>query len=77
MFGYILTVTLLAAWIQVSEGNEAVAAVFKSGTGFKHGGAVVAESKCWSMLKGGFTSDATGPAELYFEVIFFVRVFEF
>ncbi|TYI37516.1 hypothetical protein ES332_A03G217700v1 [Gossypium tomentosum] len=61
------TLYSFSAWIQVSEGNEAVAAVFKTGTGFKHGGAVVAESKCWSMLKGGFTSDATGPAELYFE----------
>ncbi|KAK8562817.1 hypothetical protein V6N12_010886 [Hibiscus sabdariffa] len=57
-----------SAWIQVSEGNESVAAVFKTATGFKHAGAVVAESKCWSMLKGGFTSDSTGPAELYFEI---------
>ncbi|XP_022725061.1 uncharacterized protein LOC111281644 [Durio zibethinus] len=56
-----------SAWIQVSEGNAPVAAVFKTATGFKHAGAVVAESKCWSMLKGGFTSDASGPAELYFE----------
>ncbi|KAL4280435.1 hypothetical protein GQ457_03G003660 [Hibiscus cannabinus] len=56
-----------SAWIQVSEGNESVAAVFKTSTGFKHAGAVVAESKCWSMLKGGFTSDSTGSAELYFE----------
>ncbi|KHG22781.1 Sulfhydryl oxidase 1 [Gossypium arboreum] len=63
------TLYSFSAWIQVSEGNEAVAAEFKTGTGFKHGGAVVAESKCWSMLKGGFTSDATGPAELYFEVM--------
>ncbi|KAE8670009.1 putative Glycosyl hydrolase family 10 protein [Hibiscus syriacus] len=28
---------------------------------------LVAESKCWSMLKGCFASDSTGPAELYFE----------
>ncbi|OMO73882.1 Glycoside hydrolase, family 10 [Corchorus capsularis] len=56
-----------SAWVQVSEGNEPVTAVFKTETGFKHAAAVVAESKCWSMLKGGFTSDASGPAELYFE----------
>ncbi|GMJ12860.1 hypothetical protein like AT4G33840 [Hibiscus trionum] len=61
------TLYSFSAWIQVSEGNESVAAVFKTATGFKHAGAVVAESKCWSMLKGGFTSDSTGPAELYFE----------
>ncbi|XVE93510.1 hypothetical protein REPUB_Repub01dG0199000 [Reevesia pubescens] len=56
-----------SAWIQLSEGNAPVTAVFKTATGFKHAAAVVAESKCWSMLKGGFNSDASGPAEFYFE----------
>ncbi|XVF44979.1 hypothetical protein PTKIN_Ptkin02bG0168200 [Pterospermum kingtungense] len=56
-----------SAWIQVSEGNAPVAAVFKTATGLKHAGVVIAESNCWSMLKGGFTSDASGPSELYFE----------
>lgn len=59
---------LIAAWIQVSEGNAPVEAVFKTTTGFKHAGAIIAESNCWSMLKSGFTSDASGPFELYFEV---------
>ncbi|KAJ7946166.1 endo-1,4-beta-xylanase-like [Quillaja saponaria] len=56
-----------SAWIQVSEGNVPVRAVFKTISGYKHAGAIVAESKCWSMLKGGLTVDASGPAELYFE----------
>ncbi|KAK6253427.1 hypothetical protein QUC31_015147 [Theobroma cacao] len=56
-----------SAWVQVSEGNAAVRAVFKTVTGFKHAGAIVAASKCWSMLKGGLTVDASGPARLYFE----------
>ncbi|XVE49333.1 hypothetical protein DITRI_Ditri01bG0074400 [Diplodiscus trichospermus] len=56
-----------SAWIQISEGKAPVKAVFKTITGFKHAGAVVAESKCWSMLKGGLTVDASGHAELYFE----------
>ncbi|KAL5855320.1 hypothetical protein ACOSQ4_005122 [Xanthoceras sorbifolium] len=56
-----------SAWIQVSEGVAAVSAVFKTTSGFKHAGSIVAESKCWSMLKGGLTVDASGPADLYFE----------
>ncbi|XP_061369017.1 endo-1,4-beta-xylanase 5-like [Gastrolobium bilobum] len=57
----------LSAWIQVSEGNVPVTAVVKTTKGFKHAGAIIAEPNCWSMLKGGLTSDTTGPAELYFE----------
>ncbi|KAK3193044.1 hypothetical protein Dsin_024354 [Dipteronia sinensis] len=56
-----------SAWIQVSEGVAAVSAVFKTRSGFKHAGAIVAEANCWSMLKGGLTVDRSGPAELYFE----------
>ncbi|KAI9181703.1 hypothetical protein LWI28_017669 [Acer negundo] len=56
-----------SAWIQVSEGVAAVSAFFKTRSGFKHAGAIVAEPKCWSMLKGGLTVDTSGPAELYFE----------
>ena len=64
----------MEAWIQVSEGIAPVRAVFKTVTGFMHAGAIVAQSKCWSMLKGGLTVDASGPAELYFEVIYFLLV---
>ncbi|OIW08847.1 hypothetical protein TanjilG_16428 [Lupinus angustifolius] len=57
----------LQAWIQVSEGNVPVTAVVKTSKGFIHAGATVADSNCWSMLKGGLTADKSGPAELYFE----------
>lgn len=53
----------------MSSGNAPVAAVLKTNAGLKFAGAVVAESGCWSMLKGGLTVDASGPAQLYFEVI--------
>lgn len=43
-------------------------AVVKTNSGFSHAGAVVAQSGCWSMLKGGLTVDSSGPAEIYFEV---------
>ncbi|KAF5733210.1 putative Endo-1 4-beta-xylanase C precursor [Tripterygium wilfordii] len=56
-----------SAWIQVSDGNVPVSAIFKTSNGTKFAGAIVAESNCWSMLKGGLTVDASGPAELYFE----------
>ncbi|KAB1208368.1 Endo-1,4-beta-xylanase [Morella rubra] len=64
----ILQCAYYAAWIQVNSGNESVTAVFKTtSSGFKAAGSVIARSKCWSMLKGGFTVDESGPAELYFE----------
>ncbi|XP_010274469.1 PREDICTED: uncharacterized protein LOC104609779 [Nelumbo nucifera] len=56
-----------SAWIQVSEGKVPIRAVFKTKTGYKHAGAVITESGCWSMLKGGLTANSSGPAELYFE----------
>ncbi|XP_057965322.1 endo-1,4-beta-xylanase 5-like [Malania oleifera] len=36
-------------------------------THYTFSGAVMAESGCWSMLKGGISVDSSGPAELYFE----------
>ncbi|XP_031249946.1 endo-1,4-beta-xylanase 5-like [Pistacia vera] len=56
-----------SAWFQVSEGEVPVRAFIKTSSGSKFVGAVVAESKCWSMLKGGFTADESTPAELSFE----------
>ncbi|KAL9819766.1 putative endo-1,4-beta-xylanase [Arabidopsis thaliana] len=56
-----------SAWLQVSKGKAPVKAVFKKNGQYKVAGSVVAESKCWSMLKGGLTVDESGPAELYFE----------
>ncbi|KAK9941869.1 hypothetical protein M0R45_007562 [Rubus argutus] len=57
-----------SAWIQMSAGSDvSVRAVFKTSTEFIHAGATIAESNCWTMLKGGLTVNASGPAELYFE----------
>ncbi|XP_010447185.1 PREDICTED: uncharacterized protein LOC104729863 [Camelina sativa] len=56
-----------SAWLQVSIGNAPVNAVFKKNGDVKYAGSVVAEAKCWSMLKGGLTVDESGPADLYFE----------
>ncbi|KAJ0077813.1 hypothetical protein Patl1_37410 [Pistacia atlantica] len=53
-----------SAWFQVSEGEVPVTAYIKTSSSYKFFGAVVAESKCWSMLKGGFTADESTPAEL-------------
>lgn len=59
-----------AAWIQASKGGVPVTAMFKTGSGtYIRAGSIVAESNCWSMLKGGFPANASGPAELYFEVL--------
>ncbi|GMH03093.1 hypothetical protein Nepgr_004932 [Nepenthes gracilis] len=55
-----------SAWIQVSTGNVPITAIFKTAEGFKPAGAVVAESGCWSMLKGGLTVDHSGSADLFF-----------
>ncbi|XP_057422152.1 endo-1,4-beta-xylanase 5-like [Lotus japonicus] len=57
----------LSAWIQVSEGNVPVTAMVKTTKGSKFAGATFAESKCWSMLKGGLTADTSEIVELYFE----------
>ncbi|CAM8901471.1 unnamed protein product [Rhodiola kirilowii] len=56
-----------SAWIQLSEGSAPVTAIFKTSSGYWPAGVVFSEAGCWSMLKGGLTVDATGPAKLYFE----------
>ncbi|KAF6139069.1 hypothetical protein GIB67_010795 [Kingdonia uniflora] len=57
----------LSAWIQVSKGSVLVTVSFKTKSGFMNAGGVLAESGCWTMLKGGLTVDTSGPAEIYFE----------
>ncbi|CAN6301880.1 unnamed protein product [Urochloa humidicola] len=57
----------LSAWLQVSDGNADIRAVVKTNGDFIHAGGVEARSGCWSILKGGLTAAAAGPAELYFE----------
>ncbi|OUZ99552.1 Glycoside hydrolase [Macleaya cordata] len=57
-----------SAWVQISEGNEAVSAMFKTEDGrLVHGGTVTAKPDCWSMLKGGIFVNISSSAELYFE----------
>lgn len=51
-----------------------VTAVFETSTGFVHAGATIAESNCWTMLKGGLTVNASGSAELYFEVYPYILI---
>ncbi|XLR13622.1 hypothetical protein S83_041560 [Arachis hypogaea] len=58
----------LSAWIQVNEGNNVeVTAMVKTRKGIKFAGATIAKSNCWSMIKGGLTTDTSGIAKLYFE----------
>ncbi|EYU39075.1 hypothetical protein MIMGU_mgv1a0048872mg, partial [Erythranthe guttata] len=58
-----------SAWVQVSNGNDAdVAAIIKTSTYSQSPGAVIGREGCWSMLKGGFVVNVTGPADLYFEL---------
>ncbi|GAB4853424.1 hypothetical protein Ancab_017615 [Ancistrocladus abbreviatus] len=57
-----------SAWIQTSGGSDTVGVVFKSPRGqLLHGGLVIAEHGCWSMLKGGIVADFSGPAEMTFQ----------
>ncbi|KAL2895665.1 Anti-sigma-I factor RsgI6 [Bienertia sinuspersici] len=58
-----------SAWIQISEGSEIVAVKFRkpSGEGYLHGGTVIAEQGCWSMLKGGIVAKSSGSFDLTFE----------
>ncbi|KAK0581524.1 hypothetical protein LWI29_014799 [Acer saccharum] len=64
----IVDVQIHQAWLQLNEGKGPVTAVFKTGEGFTHAGSAIAQSGCWSMLKGGLTGNASGPAEIYFQV---------
>ena len=57
-----------AAWLQVSNGTAHVKAVIKAPNGERVvAGSVIAQSSCWSMLKGGMTAYSTGHGEIYFE----------
>ncbi|KAJ8542008.1 hypothetical protein K7X08_016874 [Anisodus acutangulus] len=57
----------ISAWVQVSQGNADIVAKLRTTTGDFPTGWTVATSGCWSMLKGGFDGNFSGPAELYFE----------
>ncbi|XP_068323154.1 endo-1,4-beta-xylanase 5-like [Pyrus communis] len=57
-----------SASVQVSEGSEIVAVVFKFPNGdIVPGGDVIAEKGCWTLLKGGIVANFTTPIEILFE----------
>ncbi|GFP99407.1 probable endo-1 4-beta-xylanase c [Phtheirospermum japonicum] len=56
-----------SVWLQLSHGNADVAAIFKTNTSYEIAGWITAQKGCWTMLKGGFVVDISGPALLYFE----------
>ncbi|KAG8073901.1 hypothetical protein GUJ93_ZPchr0006g43585 [Zizania palustris] len=58
----------LSAWLQLSKGTGDIRAVLVTPDGkFNTAGVIVAQSGCWTMLKGGATSYAAGKGELFFE----------
>ncbi|KAK2982320.1 hypothetical protein RJ640_009017, partial [Escallonia rubra] len=58
-----------SAWVQISEGKETVSVALKDSRNPRNIiGSVVAQSGCWSMIKGGIAVNASMSAELYFEV---------
>ncbi|KAF8720662.1 hypothetical protein HU200_023563 [Digitaria exilis] len=62
----------LIPWLQVSNGTAHVKAVIKAPNGERViAGAIVAQSGCWTMLKGGMTTTySSGHGEIYFEVYY-------
>ncbi|TXG64096.1 hypothetical protein EZV62_011090 [Acer yangbiense] len=57
-----------SAWVQISEGSETVAAIFKTSDGkLLYGGKVLAKHGCWSLLKGGLVANFTSSAHIIFK----------
>ncbi|KAL7125220.1 hypothetical protein ABFS83_14G102700 [Erythranthe nasuta] len=56
-----------SAWLQVSNEDAYIVAIFKTNTSNVYAGWVTAQKGCWSMVKGGLVVNVSGPAELYFE----------
>jgi len=62
-----------SAWFQVSEGSDTISVVFKiNGSELVKGGHVIAKYGCWSLLKGGIVAKFSSPAEILFEVKWFL-----
>ncbi|TXG64105.1 hypothetical protein EZV62_011099 [Acer yangbiense] len=58
----------MQAWVQISEGSETVAAIFKTSDGkLLYGGKVLAKHGCWSLLKGGLVANFTSSAHIIFK----------
>lgn len=61
---------MCSAWLQLSKGTGDIRAVLVTPDGkFNTAGVIVAQSGCWTMLKGGATSFAAGKGDLFFEVV--------
>ena len=64
----------VSAWVQVSEGSEAIAVVFRPTKGdLTHGGRVIAKSGCWTLLKGGMVANFSSLVDVFFEVKFICK----
>lgn len=60
---------LTAAWVQISQGEAKVQARMQTASGNNlTANWIKAQSGCWRMIKGGLKVNATGPADLHFEV---------
>ncbi|XP_024020917.1 uncharacterized protein LOC21384356 [Morus notabilis] len=71
IYSFSVKFVIVSAWVQVSEGSEIVAVVFRPTKGdLTHGGKVIARSGCWSLLKGGMVANFSSPIEIFFEVKF-------
>ncbi|KAL6867649.1 hypothetical protein ACP4OV_015673 [Aristida adscensionis] len=58
----------LSVWLQLSEGTGDISALLVTPDGkFNTAGIIVAQSGCWTLLKGGATSLAEGKGDLFFE----------
>lgn len=60
---------VLPVWLKFSTGTGDITSVIVTPDGkFVNAGAIVAQSGCWTLLKGGATSYAEGKGDLFFEV---------
>ncbi|KAK3011920.1 hypothetical protein RJ639_010498 [Escallonia herrerae] len=65
-------------WVQISEGHETVAVVFKTSRGeLVPGGRVIAKQGCWSLLKGSIVGNISSPVDMLFEVYDRARIQQF
>nr|XP_009783073.1 PREDICTED: uncharacterized protein LOC104231720 [Nicotiana sylvestris] len=56
-----------SAWVRVSQGDIHVALALGTSFGMQRSGWAIARPGCWSMLKGGFMLNTSGPVDLYLE----------
>ncbi|KAJ1298329.1 hypothetical protein BS78_01G444400 [Paspalum vaginatum] len=58
----------LSAWLKFSKGTGDITAIIVTPDGkFNTAGAIVAQSDCWTLLKGGATSFSEGKGDLFFQ----------